>query len=57
MKADNELLKNLDKLHTAELDIERIKTGIANDFLCIICNRKLFEKSKRISDEKSTSNN
>ncbi len=31
MKADNELLKNLDKLHTTELGIERIKRNLSLD--------------------------
>lgn len=31
MNADNELLKNLDKLHTTELGIERIKTNLTLD--------------------------
>ncbi len=31
MKADNELLNNLDKLHTTELGIERIKRNLSLD--------------------------
>ena len=31
MNADNELLKNLDKLHTTELGIERIKRNLSLD--------------------------
>ncbi len=31
MKVDNELLKNLDKLHTTELGIERIKRNLSLD--------------------------
>lgn len=31
MKADNELLKNLDKLHTTELGVERIKRNLSLD--------------------------
>lgn len=31
MKADNELLKNLDKLHTTELRVERIKRNLSLD--------------------------
>ncbi len=35
MKADNELLKNSDKLHTTELGIERIKRNLNIDS-CIL---------------------
>lgn len=31
MNADNELLKNLDKLHTTELGVERIKRNLSLD--------------------------
>ena len=31
MNADNELLKNLDKLHTTELSVERIKRNMSLD--------------------------
>lgn len=31
MNADNELLKNLDKLHTTELSVERIKRNLSLD--------------------------
>ena len=31
MNADNELLKNLDKLHTTELGVERIKRKLSLD--------------------------
>lgn len=31
MDADNELLKNLDKLHTTELGVERIKRNLSLD--------------------------
>lgn len=31
MKEDNELLKNLDKLHTTELGVERIKRNLSLD--------------------------
>ena len=31
MKADNELLRNLDKLHTTELGIGRIKRNLSLD--------------------------
>ncbi len=31
MKTDNELLKNLDKLHTTELGVERIKRNLSLD--------------------------
>ncbi len=31
MNVDNELLKNLDKLHTTELGVERIKTNLSLD--------------------------
>ena len=31
MNADNELLKNLDKLHTTELGVERIKRNLSSD--------------------------
>lgn len=31
MNADNEILKNLDKLHTTELSVERIKRNLSLD--------------------------
>ncbi len=31
MKEDNELLRNLDKLHTTELGVERIKRNLSLD--------------------------
>ncbi len=31
MKADNELLENLDKLHTTELGVQRIKRNLSLD--------------------------
>ncbi len=37
MKEDNELLKNLDKLHTTELGVERIKRNLSLD-----TNRNIF---------------
>lgn len=43
MRADNELLKNLDTLHTTELGVERIKRNVSLDTADVVdwCKNKI----------------
>lgn len=51
MKADNELLKNLDKLHTTELGAERIKKNLSLDTNDVIdwCKTKIHSANAVIT--------
>ena len=53
MNADDELLKNLDKLHTTELGVERIKRNLFldTDDVVVWCKAKI-ELAKGHADEK-----
>lgn len=53
MKADNELLKNLDKLHTTKLGVERIKRNLSLD----IDDVAAFVKAKIESDNAAITRN
>lgn len=46
----NELIKNIDKLHTTEMGVERIKRnlGLAGDDVVEWCQSKIMDKSAAI---------
>lgn len=51
MKTDNELLKNLDKLHTTELGVERIKRNLSLDSDDVVdwCKTKIYSANSVIT--------
>lgn len=51
MNADNELLKNLDKLHTTELGVERIKRNLSLDTDDVLLWRLKIDNAYGVPDE------
>ncbi len=51
MIENNELLKNLDKLHTTELGEERIKRNLSLDTAYVVewCKRRIYSKDAQIT--------
>ncbi len=51
MKADNELLENLDKLHTTELGVQRIKRNLSLDTEDVVswCKTKIYSDNAAIT--------